>query len=145
MHIFRKLQIWWYYSRIYEDGHKDGRIPGPWLWNGYNGGYKRVELYVKCSVDCRFVNCNQWNLGQKNWFYEDDINSHTLWWWICFLSGYTFFHILTSYYCCLTTSGWVVFPNHDFYVQPGLWNYHTKPFNFSKNQSRWVLLYVPQL
>ena len=38
-----------HYSRLYEDGHKDGRIPGPWLWNGYHGGYKRVELYVKCD------------------------------------------------------------------------------------------------
>ena len=43
---------WWMAvgaSRLYEDGHKDGRIPGPWLWNGYNGGYKRVELYVNCN------------------------------------------------------------------------------------------------
>ena len=43
---------WWMAvgaSRLYEDGHKDGRIPGPWLWNGYYGGYKRVELYVNCN------------------------------------------------------------------------------------------------
>ena len=37
-------------SKIYIDnGVNTGRIPGPLRWNGGYGGYKQVELYVKCD------------------------------------------------------------------------------------------------
>ena len=44
---------WWMAvgaSKIYIDnGVNTGRIPGPLRWNGGYGGYKQVELYVKCD------------------------------------------------------------------------------------------------